>query len=151
MVEKQLVKVNEVEGFFHNPEWYKPLLFGENLYMNVTYLLPGTEMVMGSKKEKEAEMLERAIYMLEGRLEITCGEEKFEVTPKTALLVPLEPGTPFGVKNSGRETASFVTVFSPPPHPELKLKSREQLRKLYEEHNRVVKSPEEMKELLAHV
>jgi uncharacterized RmlC-like cupin family protein len=148
MTEKQLVRLDEVAGFFHDPEWYRPLLFGKNLYMNVTYLLPGTEMVMGSKKEKEAEMLERAIYMLKGRLNITYGEEKFEITPETALLVPLEPGTPFEVKNSGKEVASFVTVFSPPPHPELKLTSREQLRTLYEERNRVVKSPTEMNELV---
>ena len=116
--------------------------------MNVTYLLPGREMVMGSKKEKEAEMLERAIYMLEGSLEITYGEEKFEIAPEMALLVPLELGTPFGVKNVRRETASFVTVFSPPPHPDLKIESREQLQKLYVDNNRVVKSPAEMKEIV---
>ncbi len=126
----------------------KPLLFGKNLYMNVTYLLPGTEMVMGSKREKEAELLERAIFMLKGRLEITCGEEKFEITPEMALLVPLETEAPYEVKNSGRETVSFLTVFSPPPHPDLNIKSREQLRRLYEERNRIVKSPEEMKEIL---
>ncbi|MCI2424701.1 hypothetical protein LM599_01550 [Candidatus Acetothermia bacterium] len=148
MAEKQLVKVNEVEGYFHDPEWYKPLLFGKNLYMNVTYLLPGRKMVMGSKKEKEAEMLERAIYILDGTLEITYGEEKFEITPETALLVPLELGTPFEVKNSGRKTASFVAVFSPPPHPDLKIESREQLRKLYLDHNRIVKSPVEMEEIV---
>ncbi|HCC32832.1 MAG TPA: hypothetical protein DEQ28_02860 [Clostridiales bacterium] len=41
MVEVQIVKVDERPGFFHKPEWYRPLLFGENMYMNVTYLLPG--------------------------------------------------------------------------------------------------------------
>jgi hypothetical protein len=32
----QIVKLAEVEGFFHNPEWYRPLIFGTSLYMNVT-------------------------------------------------------------------------------------------------------------------
>ena len=41
MVEVQIVKADERPGFFHKPEWYRPLLFGENMYMNVTYLLPG--------------------------------------------------------------------------------------------------------------
>ncbi len=100
-------------------------------------------------KKKEAGP-ERSLYMLEGSLEITYGEEKFEITPEMALLVP--PGTPFGIKNAGRETASFILTYSPPPYPEIK--SREDLRKLYEERMRelygrshVVKSPEEMKEL----
>ncbi|NKQ39187.1 MAG: cupin domain-containing protein [Methanosarcinales archaeon] len=151
MIEKQLVNINEVDGFFHDPEWYKPLLFGENLYMNVTYLLPETKMVIGSKKEKETEMPERVIYMLEGKLEVTHGEDKFEITPEMAFLVPLESGEPFEIKNFGENMASFIMIFSPPPHPELKIKSRAQLRKLYEEHNRVVKSPEEMETFKAKV
>jgi len=82
--------------------------------MNVTYLLPGREMVMGSKKEKEAEMLERAIYMLEGSLEITYGEEKFEIAPEMALLVPLELGTPFGGKERQKRDSKFRDgIFTP--------------------------------------
>jgi len=144
----QVVRVDERPGFYHRPEWYRPLLFGDNMYMNVTYLLPGVGMVMGSKREKEVEPLERAIYMLEGRVQVTCGDSKYELVPHTAMLVPLQPGPQVEVKNLGERTACFVTVFSPPPHPDLKIESVERLEQLYRDAKRVVKTPEEMKDVI---
>ncbi len=145
MVEKQLVKLGEVEGFQHAQDdyWFRPLLFGKGLFMYVAHVPPGGDMPANGHAEKEE--FEVALYMLEGSLEITYGEEKFEIDPEMALLVPL--GTPFGVKNSGRETASFVLTFSPPPE----IESREELRKRFEARGGVVKSPEEMNELRGRV
>jgi len=145
----QVVKVDERPGFYHRPEWYRPLLFGDNIYMNVTYLLAGVGMVMGSKREKEAELLERAIYMLEGRVEVTCGDKRYDLVPHTAMLVPLQPGPQVEVRNAGECTACFITVFSPPPHPDLKIASVERLEQLYRDAKRVVKAPGEMKEVIA--
>ncbi len=137
---KQLVRLSAVEGFqhAHDDYWMRPLLYGKDLFMYVAHVAPGGDM---EADPKEAEMFELALFMLEGNLQITYGEEKFDITPETALLVPL--GTPFGVKNSGAETASFVLTFSPPP----KTKSRQALRERYAELDRVIKSPEEMKQL----
>ncbi|HSW10804.1 MAG TPA: hypothetical protein VLK32_07890 [Bacillota bacterium] len=149
MVGLQIVKVDERPGFFHKPEWFRPLLFGENLYMNVTYLLPGSGMVMASKREKEAELLERVIYMLEGRLEVNCDGKKSDLLPHMAMLVPLQPGPEVEVKNHGGHTACFVTVMSPPPHRDLKYNSLERVQQLYREANRPIKTAEEMKSVIA--
>lgn len=148
MTQKKFVKLEETHGFYHKPEWYRPLAFGRNIYMNVAYLLPGVEMVMGSKREKEAELLERVVFLLEGQLEVKVGEEVAIVEPRTAFVVPLDPGPAFYLKNVGSGIASFITTMSPPPHPELKFDSPEQVKKLYLEANRPVKSPEEMNALV---
>jgi len=145
----QVVRMNERPGFYHRPEWYRPLLFGESMYMNVTYLLPGIGMVMASKREKEAELVERVIYMLEGQVEVTCDDTRYQLAPHMAMLVPSEPGGPqVEVKNHGENTACFITVFSPPPHPDLNIKSVERLEQLYRDANRVVKTAEEMKDVI---
>ncbi len=96
---------------------------------------------MPANGHAEKEEFEVALYMLEGKLEITYGQEKFEITPEMALLVPL--GTPFGVKNYGKETASFVLTFTPPP----KIESREELKKRFIARGGGLKSPEEMNKL----
>ena len=146
--ESQVVKLAAVEGFFHDPEWYRPLIFGTNLYMNVTYVLPGISMVMGSKKEREAEKLERILFVLSGTLQVTHGEEQFTLSREMALLIPLEGETAYEVRNIGKEPARFLSVFSPPPHPELKIESRDQLRRLYEEKGRIVRSSADMKKVI---
>jgi hypothetical protein len=147
MPEMQFVRVDEVDAHFHDPEWYRPLLFGDNLYMNVTYLLPGVTMVMGSAREREAEKIERAICVLSGTLSLTRGPETVEAGAGSAFLVPMT-GDAVTVTSTGQSAASFVTVMSPPPHPELKLTSREQLRQLYLDSKRRVLDPKGMAELL---
>lgn len=144
MAEKQLVKVNEVEGFQHAQDdyWFRPLIFGKDLFMYVAYVPPGGNM---PADPKEAEMYELVLYMLEGSLEITLGDEEFEITPEMALHIP--KGTQFGVKNSGRMTASFVLTFSPSPN----IESREELCRRFAGRGGVVKSPEEMEELKVRV
>ncbi len=150
MSNELFVKVKEVEGFYHKPEWYRPLAFGQNIYMNTTYLLPGVEFVMGSKREKEEELLERVVYTMTGKIEVTHGDEKVVLEPHTAFVVPLAPGLPFVAKNIGTETASFLVAMSPPPHPELKIEKREVLLDLYLSRDKTrVKSPAEMEQLIA--
>ena len=146
MVKRQFQKLQDTEGLYHKPEWYRPLLYGKHLYMNVTYLLPGVEMVMGSQREKDAEKLERAVFMLSGELELTINEEKFAITPETAFLVPREFAGPYIAKNVGDKTAKFMVVMSPPPHPELKTENRHQIIRRYLANNRPVKFAVEMQE-----
>lgn len=147
-LKSQVVRLAEVEGFFHDPEWYRPLIFGTNLYMNVTYLLPGVSLVMGSKKEREAERLERILFVLSGKVQVTHGEEKFELRREMALSIPLEGDIGYEVRNIGKEPARFLSIFSPPPHPDLNIKSRDQLRSLYLEKNRIVRSAADMKSVI---
>jgi quercetin dioxygenase-like cupin family protein len=105
MAEKQLVKLDEVEGFQHAQDdyWFRPLLFGKRLFMYVAHVPPGGDIPADGHAEKEE--FELALYMLEGSLEITYGEEKFEIAPEMVLLVPL--GTPFGGKELRERDGKF--------------------------------------------
>ena len=148
MSKELFVKVKEVEGFDHRPEWYRPLAFGKNIYMNMTYLLPGVEFVMGSAREKEEELLERVVYTMSGTIEVKHGEETVVLEPHTVFVVPLAPGLPFVVKNNSQETAGFIVAMSPPPHPEHPVYTRAELIEIYVNNKRTPKSPTEMEEMI---
>lgn len=143
-----VVKLREVDGFFHQPEWYRPLCFGENLYMNVTYLLPGIAINMGSKKERAAEILERIVFVLSGSVQVTHGDEVFSLSPEMVLHVPLHGDETYELRNVTEEPARFLIVMSPPPHPDLNIKSHAELRQRYLANGRIVRSGEEMKEVI---
>ena len=148
MAEFQVVKLEDMPGFYHKPDWYQPLLFGENISMSVSYLLPGVSITTGSTPESK-EFVERGIYMLEGRLDITRDGRSYELLPRMAMLIPLQPGPRVEIRNTGDRTASFILVYSPPPHPDLKIHSLQRLEQLYRDANRPVKTGEEMKEVIA--
>ena len=151
MTKELFVKLKEVEGFYHRPDWYRPLAYGENIYLDTTYLLPGVELTMGSQKYLEGtERLERVIYTMTGTIEVTHSGETTVVSPHTAFIVPMVPASPFVIKNNGREVASYLVCYSPPPHPELKITRREEMLARYRANNRAVKSPEEMEQLIAN-
>ncbi len=137
MGEKQLVKLANVPGFQHAQDnyWYRPLLFGKDLFMYVAHVPPGGDMPPGGHAEKEE--FEICLFMLEGELEITLGDDTFTIGPETALHG--WPDQELGVKNNGDVTASFVLAFSPPPG----INSIEELKQRYAERNRTVKTPEE--------
>lgn len=151
MSSELFVKLKEVEGLYHRPDWYRPLAYGENIYMDTTYLLPGVELVMGGPKYLEGtERLERVIYTMTGTIEVTHAGQTVVVNPHTAFIVPLEPTSPFAVKNNGPEVASYIVCYSPPPHPELNIQRREEMIARYRQNNRPVKSAEKMEQLIAN-
>ena len=137
MTKKQIVELAKVPGFQHAQDnyWYRPLLFGKDLFMYVAHVPPGGDMPPGGHAEKEE--FETCLFMLEGELEITYGEEKFTLGPETAMHGSAD--VEFGVKNHGNVTASFVLAFSPPPE----INSVEELRERYASRGRTVKSPED--------
>lgn len=143
MKEKQVVQLAMVPGFQHAEDnyWYRPLVFGKDLFMYVAHIPPGGDMPPNGHAEKEE--FETCLFMLEGELEISYDGDRFTIGPETALHVPL--GTSFGVKNCGKVTASYVLTFSPPPE----IESVEALRQRYAERNRTVKTPEETNALRA--
>jgi len=145
----QLASLKEMPGFDHRPDWYRPLLFGETMHMDVTYLLPGLKLGLASMKGTEGELLEQAIYMLEGRLELTYGGKTVDLLPHMALSIPALPESSVEVKNTEGKTASFIRVFSPPPHPDLKIHSLERLTQLYNDAKRAVKTPAEIEDIIA--
>ena len=140
---RQVVQLATVPGFQHAEDnyWYRPLLFGKDLFMYVAHVPPGGDMPAGGHAEKEE--FELALFMLEGELEISYDDERITIGPETALHA--SPDTAFGVKNNGSVTASFVLTFSPPPG----INSVEALRARYAERNRTVKTAEETNALRA--
>ncbi len=135
----QVVHLDQVEGFQHGKDlyWYRPLLFGKNLFTFVAHVPPGGEMPAHGHADDEGN--EMALFMLEGELEITCGREKITVGAEQALLVPL--GAAFGVKNNGSVTGSFLLSSYPPPA----IESLESLRQRVAARGAKTKSPQEIK------
>ncbi len=138
---KQVVQLKSVPAFQHAEDdfWFRPLLFGKDLFMYVAHIPPGGDMPPNGHAEKEH--FETCLFMLEGELEISYDDETFTIGPETAL--HRHPTTRFGVKNNGDVTASYVIAFSPPPEVE----SVEALEKRFAEQNRTIKPPSEANEL----
>jgi len=139
MTKVQVVQLDQVEGFQHGKDhyWYRPLLFGQNLFTYVAHVPPGGDMSADGHAEKEE--FELGLFMLEGELEITCENEKLNIGAESAMLIPL--GMSFGVKNHGAVTASFVLTFYPTPG----IESLEWLRQRFAARGVALKSPDELK------
>ncbi|MFC2079292.1 hypothetical protein ACFLSZ_04860 [Candidatus Bipolaricaulota bacterium] len=134
------VRLADIEAFRHDQDgyYYRPLIFGESLFMYVAHVPPGGEMPADLE---EARLHETALFMLEGELEITDGFTTFNIASEEAMSVPV--GTAFGVRNHGDRTASFVLSFSPP----VRLKSLQQFRDVFAEEGREVLSAKEANSL----
>ncbi|MFC2082773.1 hypothetical protein ACFLSG_01890 [Candidatus Bipolaricaulota bacterium] len=140
MPQERIVRLADIEAFRHDQDgyYYRPLLFGDNLFMYVAHVPPGGEM---PPDLKEARLHETALFMLEGELEISDGFRTFNISAEEALRVPV--GTAFGVRNHSDRTASFVLSFSPP----VRLKSLQQFRDVFTAENREFLSAEEANNL----
>lgn len=140
--EIQLVRMKDVEGFqhAHDTYWSRPIIFSDRLFTYVTHVPPGGEM----PAHEDAHTFDTVLYMLKGELEITYGKEKFPMEAHMALHTP--GGVPFGVKNHGDITASFVLTFNPPPD----VKSLEEWRQRYIDRGREdgILTAEEMNEMI---
>ena len=136
----QKMQLEEIEAFQHADDdyWYRPLVISENLFTYVAHVPPGGEM----PAHEDAHEFDTSLYMLAGSLEITFGEEQHVVDANAALYVP--GGVPFGVRNDGEITASFVLTFHPPPD----IESVEALKETYEQKGREYKSPDEINQIV---
>ena len=118
--------------------WYRPLVFGDNLFTYVAHIRPGAYMAPDAE---EAKLFELSLYMLEGELLVYYGEETFTLIPHTALFIPR--GVAFGVRNETDETVTYVLTFTPPPgqgsmdkfwatvrNPEKRVKTPDQIREM---------------------
>ena len=113
MPQKQhLSQLKDVGAIQHADDdyWYRPMVFGDNLFTYVAHVRPDGYMAPDAE---EAERFELSLYMLEGKLLIYYGDETFTIEPHTALFIPR--GVAFGVKNETEQTATFILTFTPPP------------------------------------
>lgn len=135
----QLVRLADIEGFQHADDtyWYRPLIFSDRLFTYVAHIPPEGEM----PAHEDAHEFDTVLYMLTGTLFVTLGKEQFHIQPNMALHIP--GGIPFGVKNEGDITASYVLTFNPPPE----IESLQALRERFLEKGRKIYSPEEMNKM----
>ena len=113
MPQKQHLSQLKLTGAIQHADddyWYRPLVFGDNLFTYVAHVRPAAYM---APDKGEAELFELSLYMLEGELLLYYGDEVFTIGPHTALFIPR--GVAFGVRNETEETATFILTFTPPP------------------------------------
>lgn len=86
----QRIRAQDLEAFQHGQDdyWFRPVVFGKNLYTYIAYVPPGGFM--------------QAAW--------TRGEDPYELS-----LVMIDPTVSLGVRNRSNAVASFVLTFNPPP------------------------------------
>lgn len=135
------VNASSLEGFQHACDnyWYRPLVFGQNLFTYLAYVPPGGFMPPHGHEEDPYEL---SFYMLQGELEISLEGDIFTVAPGDAIHV--EPTVSLGVRNNSSGTAVFLLTFSPPPP----VRSLEELRQRYISRGGGIKSSAEINAFL---
>ncbi|MBT9171618.1 MAG: hypothetical protein DDT18_02006 [Actinobacteria bacterium] len=113
-------KLSEAECFQHGNDnyWFRPLVFGENIFTYIAYVPPGGDM----PSHEDGEPYELSLFMLKGELEIVLAGDTILASPGDGIHV--EPRTPLGVSNKSDFVAVFVLTFSPAPP----IKSVEELK-----------------------
>jgi mannose-6-phosphate isomerase-like protein (cupin superfamily) len=71
---------------------------------------PGSEQPQHEHPENE-----QAYVIVAGRGEMLVGDDRLDVEPGTLVLVP--PRTRHAIRNTGRETLTYVSATSPPFEP----------------------------------
>jgi len=131
------LRAGDVEGFQHGKDdyWFRPLVFGKNLFTYLAYVPPGGSMPPHGHEEDPYEL---SFFMVAGELDLTLEAETFRVRPGEAVLV--RPTVSLGVRNTARETAVFLLTFNPPPP----IESLEKLKERYAARGVGVRAPAEM-------
>jgi quercetin dioxygenase-like cupin family protein len=144
MTEKRYTRMRaqDLEAFQHAKDdyWYRPVVFGKNLFTYVAYVPPGGFMPPHGHEEDPYEL---SFYMLQGELEVMLDDDVFTVSSGDA--VHIEPTVSLGVRNNGSSVASFLLTFNPPP-PVVSLAA---VRERYAKRGDGVKRAAEIEALLA--
>src|SRR5690606_9270261 len=130
------IELKDADGYQHchgehcDEYWYRPLVFGKDLFTYVAHIPPGGGV---PSDREEANLLAMSLFTLEGDIEVVYGEERFTVPPMSALHCP--KGVPVGFFNHGDKPASLVLSFAPPPggahnHEEMREFARKRGRRI---------------------
>ncbi len=142
--------LREIEGVQHchgsdcDEYYYRPLVYGDNLFTYVAHIPPGGGF---PGDQGESEMFETSLYILAGEVVVTVGhgttpdscDEQFVLRPHMAMHRP--KGLACGMWNRGDVPVSLVLSFSPPPAGP---KNPREMRELVEKRGRSVEPPAEM-------
>lgn len=130
-----------LEAFQHAQDdyWYRPVVFGKNLFTYVAYVPPGGFMPPHGHEEDPYEL---SFFMLRGELEVMLDGDSFVASAGDAIHI--EPTVSLGVRNTTDRTAAFLLTFNPPPP----IASIETLRERYAQRGGGIKPAEAIEALL---
>ncbi len=141
-MDKPFVDLRDIEGVQHchgencDEYYYRPLVFGNELFTYVAHIPPGGGV---PADEEEARLYEMSLYILAGHPSVSYGGQTFSMSPHTAL--HCERGVPIGLENPTGEPVSLILSFAPPPGGAV---SHAEMRKLVESRGRKMRSASEM-------
>lgn len=106
------IRTSTLEAFQHARDnyWYRPVVFGKNLFTYIAYVPPGGSMPPHGHEEDPYEL---SLVMLQGELQIMLDGDTFVASEGDAVHV--EPTVSLGVHNVTDRTAAFALTFNPPP------------------------------------
>lgn len=135
-------RTSTLEAFQHAKDdyWYRPVVFGKNLFTYVAYVPPGGSMPPHGHEEDPYEL---SVFMLQGELEIMLDGDTFIASAGDAIHV--EPTVSLGVRNATDRTAAFVLTFNPPPPS---ITTFEAVRERYERRGSGIKAAAEIEALM---
>lgn len=137
MATPQVIALRDTVGYQHAQDdyWYRPVVFGDNLFSYVAHVPPGGDMPADAV---EAEEFELSMFMLDGELLVTWGEEQLRVRAGDGLFIPR--GVAFGTRNDTAALATFLLSFTPP----IGVRSPEEMLERARTRGRVIRSAAEM-------
>jgi len=136
------IRAQDLEAFQHGKDdyWFRPVVFGKNLYTYIAYVPPGGFMPPHGHEEDPYEL---SLVMVQGTLDILLDGDTFTATSGDAVHV--HPTVSLGVHNRSTAVASFVLTFNPPP----RTSSLEAMRAWFRERGGGVKPAAEIEALLS--
>jgi len=117
----KVCKVEDQEGFLTEEGTMRPFLFTENLSLIHLEIPPSLDV------EPHSHPKDGHLFCLEGELEVVCGDEKFTITRKTAMVVPAN--VICGISNKTEVPVECLLISAPPT-----FKSAEEIKEVIKKH-----------------
>ena len=143
------IAAKDAEGVRHchgehcDDYWYRPLVWGKELFTYVAHIPPGGGVPPDAE---EAKLFELSLYVLSGNLHATLGSETLTMPPHSALHIP--KGVPAGFANQGDAPVTILLSFAPPPGT---VSNIEEMRQRVESRGRRMWSPAEMNAMAGNI